>query len=51
MNIHYVLEFPPDLADVVRSGTLVVELKVNIIEVEGWQEEVEYTEGDKYELV
>ena len=41
MNLHYVLKFPPDLAEVVGGGSLVVELEVDTFEVEGWQEEVE----------
>ena len=45
---HLVLELPKNLTDQLGSGTLVVELEVDIRQAEGWMEEVLYLEGHGY---
>ena len=45
---HTVLQFPEDLAGLV--GSLLVELEVVTREGEGWQEEVQFSEGSLYKL-
>ena len=44
-----VIEFPNDLNEKIRYGSLVIELDVNTKEEEGWQEEVTFQQG-KYKL-
>ena len=43
-----ILQFPESLAEQVGNGSLVIELKVDTRQVEGWVEEVKYWKGEKY---
>ena len=45
---HLVLEIPDDLKDQMASGTLVIELEVDIRQAEGWKEEVHFLKGHGY---
>ena len=47
-DIHIVLAFPENIADLVGSGSLKIELEVDIRQKEGWVEEVQYSEGTPY---
>ena len=52
-DYHMVLELPDDIKDLVGSGSLAIELEVDLREEEGWQERVQYTNIDldlRYEL-
>ena len=47
-DVHIVLAFPANIADLVGSGSLKLELEVDIRQEEGWVEEVQYSEGTPY---
>ena len=44
---HLIIQFPYDLLDHIGSGSLVIQIKVDIREDTGWQEQVKYSEGFK----
>ena len=44
-NYHMVLELPDNITDQVGSGSLVIELERDIREMEGWQEQLKYTDN------
>ena len=50
-DVHVVLDFPPNIGDLVGSGSLVIELEVDIREEEGWVEEVQYSEGARFKHI
>ena len=43
-DFHLVLELPDDIKDLVGSGSLIIEMEVDIREKEGWQEQLKYIE-------
>ena len=44
-DVHVVLDFPPNLADLVGSGSLEIGLEVDIQKEEGWVEEVKFSDA------
>ena len=45
-----ILNFPDNVAELVGSGSLVIQLEVDTREEEGWQEQVRYREGHSYKM-
>ena len=48
-DIHIVLALPANIADLVGSGLLRIELEVDVRKEKGWVEEVKYSEGTPFE--
>ena len=47
---HMVIQFPSNMDEIVGLGTLVINLEYETKKVEGWQEEVKYSEGPTYKV-